>query len=110
MATYNQYYDGPAQTPAQYQYPTETPAQYTAPASQSMTSFMPMAIIWNQAKCMLIGFVVFAILLYIISLIPLVGPWVRDGVLWLLTKLMEFTGVAKCGYQNDFDDILEAES
>ena len=70
----------------------------------------PMGFLMSYAKCILIGLAIFAIILWAISKVPVIGPWVRNTVLWILTKLMEFAGLANCGFANEFDDVLEAES
>ena len=70
----------------------------------------PMGFIKDKAICLLIGLALFAIILFLISKIPLIGPKVKSTLLWLLTKLMIFAGIANCGYQNDFDDVLKAET
>lgn len=78
-------------------------------SSFSLASYSPQAIILAQVKCMAIGIVVFLICTWLISKIPVVGPWVSDKIKLLITKTAEWAGVLKCGFANDFDSVLEAE-
>ena len=59
-------------------------------------SWSPQAILFNQLKCMAIGIVLFMIILWLISWIPLIGPWLKRAIQRLVTLLAEFMGVARC--------------
>lgn len=75
----------------------------------NLTDYTPMGMLKNQIWCMAIGIIVFMILMWLISLIPIIGPWISSTIKYMITKLAEFAGVLNCGFANDFDDVLEAE-
>ena len=60
----------------------------------------PIGFILGHVQSMLIGMVILAIILWAVSKVPLLGPWVRNAVLWLLTRMFEFIGIAKCGFES----------
>jgi hypothetical protein len=84
---------------------------YTAPEMPAFNimDYTPMGMLKNQLWCMAVGIVIFMILMYLISLIPVIGPWVSNKIKWLIAKLAEFAGVINCGFANDFDAVLAAE-
>jgi hypothetical protein len=97
---YDQPYSGPA---ASLPY-----AQPEMPAFNIM-DYTPLGMLKNQLWCMAVGIVIFMILMYVISWIPLIGPWISSTIKWLITTLAEFAGVLNCGFANDFDAVLAAE-
>jgi hypothetical protein len=85
--------------------------QYAQPTKGfDIMSYSPQALLWNQAKCMAIGIVVFIVLMWILSRIPVVGPWISDAIKYIITKLAVLAGVINCGFQNDFNDVLVSET
>ena len=84
---------------------------YTAPATPefNIMDYTPMGMLKNQLWCMGVSIVIFMILTYIISRIPIIGPRISSTIKWLITKLAEFAGVLNCGFANDFDAVLAAE-
>lgn len=69
----------------------------------------PIGFLRNKAICMAIGIVVFMLLMFAISKIPIVGPWVSNTIKLIITKLAVFAGVLNCGFENEFDKILDME-
>ena len=63
--------------------------------------------------CMVKGMVLFMILMWLISMIPFIGPYIKDGALYAVTKASEYAGIANCGYRdgfgNTFKDIVDSE-
>lgn len=107
--TYGQPAYGQTYDPA-YQHPASYDQQPAAESSGfDPLAWSPQAIIFNQVKCMAIGIVVFMILMWLLSMVPLIGPIIKNTILRIITKLAELAGIAKCGFTNDFDDILAAE-
>jgi hypothetical protein len=60
----------------------------------------PQQFLMDKAICMATGLVIFMILLWVISLIPIIGPKLKSGVTYLLTQLTSAAGITNCGYQN----------
>lgn len=68
----------------------------------SLLSFTPMGFLLGQAKCFAISIIVFMILMWLISLIPFVGPWISRTIKLVITKVAVFAGVLNCGFQDGF--------
>jgi hypothetical protein len=66
-------------------------------------------MLMGLAICMAQGLVIFMILMYLISMIPFIGPYITGGITWVITKIAVYAGVANCGYKNDFNEIQDAE-
>ena len=101
---YTQQYSVPAALP--YAQPFSAPEI----SGFNIMDYTPLGILRKQVWCMAVGIVIFMVLMYFISWIPLVGPWISNTIKYLITKLAEFAGVLKCDmFANDFDAVLEAE-
>ena len=74
-----------------------------------LTAYTPMGMLKNQLWCMAVGIIVFMILMWILSKVPIIGPWLSSTIKYSITKLAEFVGVLNCGFENDFDNLLEVE-
>ena len=70
---------------------------YDQPSGYGLMSFSPMGFLIKQAKCMAISIIIFMVLIWLISLVPVIGPWVGDTIKLGITKLAEGAGVLNCG-------------
>ena len=62
--------------------------------------YSPQAMLINQIKCTAITIVIFIVLMWILGKIPVAGPYVRDGISWVITKVSVYAGIANCGFTN----------
>lgn len=78
-------------------------------ASFNIMDYTPMGMLKNQLWCTAVSIVVIFVLVWLLGMIPIVGPWVVGGIRWVFTKIAELLGVIKCGFANNYSDIRNAE-
>jgi hypothetical protein len=70
----------------------------------------PQQFLIEKAICMATGLVIFMLLLWLISLVPIIGRKLKMGVTYLLTKLTSAAGITNCGYKNKPSQITSVTS
>jgi hypothetical protein len=68
-----------------------------------------MAMLRKQAICMDVGISLFVIITWIISLIPIIGPFISRTIKWGITKIAVMAGVLNCGFENEFGTFVQSD-
>lgn len=85
----------------QYQSPAYQSPAYAQSSPMDLGAWSPTALLWNQAVCMAIGIVIFMVVTWLISKIPIIGPWTSRTIKWIITKLAVMAGVLNCGFKDE---------
>ena len=70
-----------------YSAPAYSAPAYSAPAPAfNILDYTPIGILKNKIWCMATGIIVFMLLMFVISKIPVVGPRISSTIKYLITK------------------------
>ena len=94
----NQYENNDDQYDEEYEeYEDEDKSYYNKKKSSfSLSSWDPRVILYNQVKCFVISIIIFMILIWLISYIPIIGPIMKNLIIRFITFLASMAGVIKC--------------